>query len=215
MKRLFWVAMIVSLTMNYAQALKCMEPSKYWKDDTTGIIYFGQNNSSTRNSTEGLAHYNFSTNADEKSFDGLRSATYAKDNNHVYLFGKIVPSANPKTYGKVEALGNKISLFIKDDKHLYFKYKAVIHDGDLATVQVFDQHFSRDKDFLYFNGYEVPNINPDTFKAISWKPDPPDPYWGWGCDFFPDIYINEATDGKQKVTYEELMEKYGSWREVK
>lgn len=201
-RRLLWVAILVSLTANYAQALKCV-PEIYSKGETTGEIYFGS--FSARGNP---------INVDRESFDGLKSQTYAKDKNHVYLFGKIIPSANPETY---ELLTSKGFLFIKDDKHLYFRNNAVIHDGDLATIQVFDEHFSRDKNALYFSGYRVPKINPDTFEAISWKPDIPEyeVYWKHGCTPYNKRYINEATDGKHKLSHEELMKKYGPWRVVK
>lgn len=214
MKKLFLVALSVSLITNNAQALSCTVQS-YWQDDTTNTIYYGFEY--MRDSPEELARYNIIVKADKNSFDGLKKhySVHAKDKDHVYLFGKIIPNMNPKTYSTVEGLEhfpNNAALFTKDDKHLYFKYDALIHDGDLATIQVFDQHFSRDKNALYFNGYLVPNMNPDTFKAISWKPDPPHPHWGWGCDFLPNTYIDKATDGKSRATHKYFMKKYGPWR---
>ncbi len=214
MKKFCFVTLFI-LTINHAHALSCAYPH-YWESKATKTIYYGMPNQDS--STE-LARHNIVVTADKASFTGLKNlGIYAQDKNSVYLFGKVIPRANPKTWQSVKVLNNQpsnASLFGKDNRFLYFQYDALVHDGDLASIEVFDQHFSRDKNALYFNGYRLPNINPNTFKTISWKPDPPSKVWGWKCDFYPDVYIDQATDGIHQLSHQVLIKKYGSWRKQK
>lgn len=132
------------------------------------------------------------------------SGIYAKDKNHVYLMGKIIPNADPKTFtaltvnydesppnfGKDKQhvyLGLEIvpdldaetfemlGLFFSKDKNgLYYKTIALKYEGDLKSTQIRNIHFLFDDTYVYFNGHR---INGSDGKSFSYLP--------------PSIYLSE------------------------
>ena len=124
---------------------------------------------------EGLArNVRVVANADSKSFVALPNPEYAKDNNHVYLAGRPIKGADPKTFSyvsddyakdaeKVFWKGREIlqadpdTFFIIDGKNLWSKdskdmYHADVAIGvkDLETFAILNDAWAKDEVAYYF-----------------------------------------------------------------
>ncbi len=82
---------------------------------------------------------------------------YGTDTRAVYLEGKVIPDADPKTF--VDLNEN----YSKDAHNVYYQYQ-IIPGADPNTIQVIsDYEYAKDKNHVYDWGKVMTGVNPATF----------------------------------------------------
>lgn len=152
------------------------------------------------NSAEGVVI----NGADPKTFTTISGFDnwYAKDVNHVYFKGTIIPELESSTLSVVS------QNYLKDAKIVYFQNgldkNNVIKDADPATflpIQIYDNLWSKDAKHVYFNGDLIPLADPGTFTALNGRYGK-DKNRGFFMDkIFPNVNITTFTANFQDVWY--------------
>lgn len=100
----------------------------------------------------------YSYSVDKKFTDGSSGGAYfknwyAKDNNHVYFYGKIIDWVDLNSFQIVW------DWYSKDKDHLYYNWK-IVKTADPASFKIISDQFQQDKDNYYFE-WKIWNINVD------------------------------------------------------
>ena len=129
---------------------------------------------------EGVAYYNAVPieNADVDSFyiyaeqdpsHRFRHDALAKDRNHLYRYGEVVPTIDPNTLEFVSEQNGSISGdFLKDHQHVYFHFEVLANADPETFVAISRAYFdeqgvlSRDKDTVWYNEQAISDIIPET-----------------------------------------------------
>ena len=61
------------------------------------------------------------------------------------------------------------------------KKNEVSKKVDIKTFKTLDKDFAKDKNYVYFKGKIIKNIDPNTLEVLEWF-DSPDPIWGYSCN---------------------------------
>jgi len=97
--------------------------------------------------------------ADASSFQIISVGTYAKDKNHVYLFGKVIPISDPQSFEVLDG-----STYLKDKNFVYYflhttdPVKGEVYDvkkidgADSASFKVINDGLAEDSYHTYLNG---------------------------------------------------------------
>ncbi len=96
--------------------------------------------------------------ADTKTFVILKNTKYAKDKNFVFLEGRIIKFANPKTF---KIINNGYS---KDNKNVYLDCNIIIN-ADPNTFQILGFPYSKDKKHIFCGNLPMNITNPNEFKV--------------------------------------------------
>lgn len=151
-KIIFLIGVLMMFSINQAQADMSIRPiPTYQIDVKQSKVYFGRNEMA---------------DSDAKTFIIFEESGYAKDKNHVYLSGVILPSIDPAQahylgYGR-----------LKDNKYVYVA-NQIIPDADPNTYQVLavkeSSAYGKDKNVVYFNMQKKPLIDKDTIEPLNNK----------------------------------------------
>ena len=116
--------------------------------------------------------------SDVATFEVL-SWAFAKDKNNVYSNKGVIKDADPKTF---EVIGSGLIKsnvewsvtpfgYARDKNYVYlyiYGTKTIkIKDADLATFVHVNELFAKDKNFVYWNGKKLKNVNPETWRLLS------------------------------------------------
>jgi len=96
--------------------------------------------------------------ADTKTFVILKNTKYAKDKNFVFLEGRVIKFANPKTF---KIINNGYS---KDNKNVYLDCNIIIN-ADPNTFQILGFPYSKDKKHIFCGNLPMNITNPNEFKV--------------------------------------------------
>jgi uncharacterized membrane protein YhaH (DUF805 family) len=89
---------------------------------------------------------------------------YAKDNGHVYSFGKILLGVDPASFEIVDVTG--LGRYTKDKDHVYFS-GDVIMGADPATFAYIDGDYSKDRINVYMATQQIAGADPNTFQIVQ------------------------------------------------
>ena len=95
---------------------------------------------------------------DYKTFKTV-STFVAKDKNHVYRFGKVLPLADPETFEEME-MG-----YMKDKAHVWY-VDSVMPDADPKTLDS-KWDFAWDSKHVWYNGQPLKGADPKTFEVLE------------------------------------------------
>lgn len=87
---------------------------------------------------------------DAATFQIMDPPTYAKDKNHVYLEGRIIPEAHAGSFRLLEASG-----YARDQKHIFLQQAPVIF-ADPASFEVLAYPYSRDQNHVFCGTLPLP-----------------------------------------------------------
>lgn len=148
-----------------AYMLAC-SPIFYNYQKINGKIYFGSYNNPFE-----------VTGADTLSFISI-SSIYAKDKDHVYFSGHVLPKANPITFeflGGVKTLTDDIG-YSKDDKSVFY-LDSVINNANPESFKIiepiynfageYEDGYAKDENHIYRNGIIMP-FDVNTFQIMGW-----------------------------------------------
>ena len=101
---------------------------------------------------------------DPESFQRVNSVIN-KDKNNVYNNEKIVEGADPETFQEIER-----TPFYKDKNRVYYGvYGVQIMDVDIKTFKVLDFHYSKDKNYVYYENKKLETLDSKTFEVIDYS----------------------------------------------
>ena len=113
-----------------------------------GKIYYGYEASGLMKEVVGSTSEGFKRLGDD----------YAKDNKHVYQYGRVVLGANPKTF-KVWK-----NLFAKDHKHVYYLGNPILGLNP-KKAKIIGLSYIKDKDSVYYSSTKIYEADPKSFKS--------------------------------------------------
>ena len=113
--------------------------------------------------------------ADAASFEVMTlDEYYAKDQNNVFFYGKVVAGADPKTFAAVKppvdasdpnASSDRSPLYWKDAQHVYFNGKPM-EGADATSFVHFSGLYSKDSSRVYYQERIVETAIPEKFRII-------------------------------------------------
>lgn len=106
--------------------------------------------------------------ADPETFEVIPNTyfNYAKDKNHVYVYGEISEKANPETYEiLLDPIGR--SSFGKDDQYVFVGTK-IAFEADPTTFEALNYGYGKDANSAYNGMAKIPDSDPNTFETLNW-----------------------------------------------
>jgi hypothetical protein len=106
--------------------------------------------------------------ADPKTFESIPGAGYGyyRDQNHVYLYEKVIPEANPASFrSSLETAPYPV--YSQDDKHVYVSGNLV-PEADVKTFEVLGQGtYGRDSQHVFYRGKIIEGADPQSFEVTA------------------------------------------------
>lgn len=104
------------------------------------------------------------------SYDVKSNGRYFRDKNRIYVDDEPIESIDVSTftyYGTPQADSRRGSSYAKDKNAVYVGCGSLLENADPDTFQVFEDSYAKDKDTVWWNGYEIEGADASSFQALG------------------------------------------------
>ncbi|MFC1656030.1 DKNYY domain-containing protein [Patescibacteria group bacterium] len=105
--------------------------------------------------------------ADPETFEALSDTyiRYAKDKDHIFMWGEVMEEADPDSYEVVDTYG--VWHYSKDNNYVYFG-NVFIAGADPNTFEVLGFGYSRDANSIFYEAFPIEDVDLGSFMYLEY-----------------------------------------------
>lgn len=102
----------------------------------------------------------------------ILNSSYVKDDQHVFLMGKLIPNADAASFtlSELDNEATNTSSYSLDHNHVFFGLQ-IIDKADPKSFEFLGYDYGKDKNNVYFKNKPIQNVDLATFKVNNYRTD--------------------------------------------